>query len=211
MHTKYTENRVVFVQHGGIRGGKFLWTRNRGKIRAISWRETFHENQHTGEPLNWLSGLELTSCPVRYQVPHHLAGSERACVFTHTHAGRHAHRRSWVHMHLAQTFLLWREWPVWPCLVCSSALSKCDKTHEWVRRNSGDLQHRDRFTALLLQTYIHWNIYSPPVIVIYCGLGKEQICTSIFFFFIGYLQVLSEWNTLMEGVILWLLVAYCKS
>lgn len=139
------------------------------------------------EPTHWWTlkltlwiGTDIMSCSLSSSTS---PGRERAClrIHTHTHAGRHAHRRSWVHMHLAQTFLLWREWPVLPCLVCSSALSKCDKTHEWARRNSGDLQHRDRFTALLLQTYIHWNIYSPPVIVIYCGLGKEQICTSIFF------------------------------
>lgn len=84
--------------------GKFLWTRNRGKIRAISWRETFRENQHTGEPLNWLSGLELTSCPVRYQVPHHLAGSKRACVFTHAHTRTHAD----THIGARESTCTWR-------------------------------------------------------------------------------------------------------
>lgn len=110
---------VVFVQHRGIGGGIPLNTRPR-KNTGNKWRETFHENQHIGEPLNWLWALELTSCPVRYQAPHHLAGSEQSGVVTHTHTCR-----TCTHIRVRESRRTWRrlacrrEWPVLPCLVCS--------------------------------------------------------------------------------------------
>lgn len=134
-----------------------------------NWRETFHENQHNGKPLRHIgtSDFKLTSFPVSYRVPpsHHLEErhpQSRSC--THTlHRSRESictwPRHLWAYR---------GERPVSPCLVCSSGLSECDKTHEGLRSNWGDLQCHDRFTTLLLQAYIQWNIYSVSVTVIYC-------------------------------------------
>lgn len=117
------------------------------------WRETFHENQNGGEPLRRVrpSHFKLTSCAGSYHV---LSCSSPESVQTDPHT----HTHTWLH--LGQTPLSCRERPALPCLVCYSAPSKCDKTHEGMKSNEVDSRCRDRFTALLLQAYIQWIIYT---------------------------------------------------
>lgn len=150
--------------------GKFLWTWNPVKIRTVSEEKhsTFQENQHNGKPLRHIgrSDFQLTSCPVRSHVPLHIT-CRRAGTHTQSRSCTHTAPFKGAHLHLAQTplSLVRRKASL---TMFSLFCSQCDKSHEGLRTNWGDLQCHDRFTALLMQTYIQWNIYSISVTVIYC-------------------------------------------
>lgn len=142
-----------------------------------------HENQHIGNPppshrALWLP-TDIMSWWLSGSLTHHL--EERS----HAHTPNRASDSicTWPRHLWAQ----WGERPAPPCLVCSSGLSECDKTHEGLRINWGDLQCHDRFTALPLWTYAQWNIYSVCVDVMHskyslvCGFILFCVISTIYY------------------------------
>lgn len=166
---KHTRSLVVFWRSGF--SGEIPLNLKPSENKDDRWRETFcipqKPTRRQTPPSLWTLWLrsDIMSCWVSCSPAYHLEESRhiqsRSCTYIAPFKG--------VHLHLAQTPLsLVRRKASLTMFSLFFWLSKCDKTHEGLRSNWGDLQCHDRFTTLLLQTYIQWNIYSVSVSVIYC-------------------------------------------